>query len=198
MVSLLLLWDELEIPHEEHKQVYGSPLPVIGFEVDPNFIKITLKEESKIALVAEIREFARYKSKRSLQDFEHIAGSLNWALNVALLLKLGLSAIYVKIKGKSNTKGMIWMNHSVVHELLLAAFHLERSDGIYLLKSLSWQLHCLPLDVLQIYCDMLGMGMGFCICPLTLGFKPTFPVILQLTTSSIMKLYMWLVPFVTE
>jgi len=35
MVSLLLLWDELGIPHEEHKQVYGSPLLVIGFEVDP-------------------------------------------------------------------------------------------------------------------------------------------------------------------
>jgi hypothetical protein len=66
MVSLLLLWDELGIPHEEHKQVYRSPLPVIGFEVDPNLIKITLKEESKMVLVAEIREFARYKSKRSV------------------------------------------------------------------------------------------------------------------------------------
>jgi len=70
---------------------------------------------------------------------------------------------------------MIWMNHSVVHELLLAAFHLERSDGIYLLKSLSWQLHCLPLDILQIYCDMSGMGMVFWYLSLNLGFQANLP-----------------------
>jgi hypothetical protein len=51
MVSLLLLWDELGIPHEERKQIFGCPLPVIGFEVDLNLMKISLKDESKCILV---------------------------------------------------------------------------------------------------------------------------------------------------
>lgn len=46
MVSLLLLWDELGIPHEERKQIFGSPLPVIGFDVDPNLMRISLKDDS--------------------------------------------------------------------------------------------------------------------------------------------------------
>lgn len=110
MVTLLLLWDELGILHEERKQVFGSPLPVIGFDVDPNVMKISLKEDSKRGLVQELQEFARYKHKRSLRDFEHIAGSLNWALNVCPLLRPGLSAVYAEIKGKSNTRGMLWIN----------------------------------------------------------------------------------------
>ncbi|KAG2742510.1 hypothetical protein P692DRAFT_201842064 [Suillus brevipes Sb2] len=104
MVTLLLLWDELGIPHEEYKQIFGSPLPVIGFDVDPNLMRISLKNDSKLSLVRELCEFARYKSKQTLRDFEHIAGSLNWALNICPLLRPGLSAVYAKIKGKSNAK----------------------------------------------------------------------------------------------
>src|ERR1700690_1562812 len=32
--GLLLLWDELGIPHEQSKQVYGTSLRIIGFQVD--------------------------------------------------------------------------------------------------------------------------------------------------------------------
>jgi hypothetical protein len=175
MVSLLLLWDELGIPHEERKQVYGSPLPVIGFDVDPNLMRISLKEESRRALVQELRVFARYKQKRSLRDFEHIAGSLNWALNVCPLLRPGLSALYAKVKGKTNSKGLIWLNHAVVEELLWAAFHLERSDGIYLFKSVAWPPFPLRSDVLQVYCDASGSGMGFWYPSFNLAFQSNLP-----------------------
>jgi hypothetical protein len=175
MVALLLLWDELGIPHEERKQVFGSPLPVIGFEVDPNLMKISLREESKRNLVNELRVFAKYKQKRSLRDFEHIAGSLNWALNVCPLLRPGLSAVYAKIKGKTNSKGMLWLNHSVVNELLWAAFHLEQSDEVYLLKSVSWQLYPLPSNTLEVYCDASGSGMGFWYPKLNLAFQSNLP-----------------------
>lgn len=100
---------------------------------------ISLKEDSQKNLMQELHIFARYKQKRSLQDFEHIAGSLNWALNICPLLHPGLLAVYAKIKGKTNSKGMIWLNRSIIGELLWAAFHLERSDGVYLFESVSWQ-----------------------------------------------------------
>ncbi|KAG2116906.1 hypothetical protein BD769DRAFT_1313785, partial [Suillus cothurnatus] len=137
MVKLLLLWDELGIPHEERKQIFGSPLAVIGFDLYHSQVNC-LMEESKYSLVREIKAFARFKSRRLLREFEHIAGSLNWALNVCPFLRPGLSALYAKTKGKTNSKGLIWLNRNVVTELLWAAFHLERSNGVYLLKAVSW------------------------------------------------------------
>ncbi|KAF8238116.1 hypothetical protein L208DRAFT_1243471 [Tricholoma matsutake] len=44
-VCLLLLFDELGIPHNEQKQVSGSPLTIIGFDVDPNAMTITMPPE---------------------------------------------------------------------------------------------------------------------------------------------------------
>jgi len=32
--KLLELWDELGLPHEEKKQIYGPVIPFIGFDVD--------------------------------------------------------------------------------------------------------------------------------------------------------------------
>ncbi|KIK38964.1 hypothetical protein CY34DRAFT_25452 [Suillus luteus UH-Slu-Lm8-n1] len=138
MVVLLLLWDELGIPHEEWKQIFGSPLPVIGFEVDLNLMKISLKEE----------DFAKHKRHHSLREFEHIAGSLNWALNVCPLLWPGLLALYAKIRGKTNPKGLLWLNRAVVDELLWAAFFLARSNGVFLLQSISWDYQSLS-NILQ-------------------------------------------------
>ncbi|KAG2358293.1 hypothetical protein BDR07DRAFT_1295391 [Suillus spraguei] len=138
MVKLLRLWDELGIPHEEKKQIFGSPLPVIGFNVDPQLMWVTLREELKARLVSELRTFACHQQRRTLWECEHIAGSLNWALNVVPLLRPGLAALYRKMEGKSQTKALVWLNRSIVDEILWVAEHLEHSDGIYLLKSVSW------------------------------------------------------------
>ncbi|KAG6328278.1 hypothetical protein ID866_10812 [Astraeus odoratus] len=58
MVKLLHLWDELGIPHEEHKQIYGPILPIIGFEVDPNLMQVQMSDESYEHLITFISEFA--------------------------------------------------------------------------------------------------------------------------------------------
>jgi hypothetical protein len=176
IIKLLLLWDELGIPHEEWKQIFSSPLAVIGFDVDPNLMKITLKEESKCNLVWEMRAFARFKSRRSLREFEHIAGLLNWVLNVCLLLHPGLLALYAKTKGKTNSKGLIWLNCNVITELLWATFHLECSNGVYLLKTVSWNFDPLPNNVLQVFCDASGSGMGYWFPELLLGFQSNLPL----------------------
>lgn len=55
---LLLLFDELGIPHDECKQVFGSPLTIIGFDVDPNAMTITMPPEARQVLLAAIRAFA--------------------------------------------------------------------------------------------------------------------------------------------
>ncbi|SJK99655.1 uncharacterized protein ARMOST_02963 [Armillaria ostoyae] len=40
--SLLKLFDELSVPHEEEKQLYGDILTIIGFDIDPNAMTITM------------------------------------------------------------------------------------------------------------------------------------------------------------
>jgi hypothetical protein len=55
------------------------------------------------------------------------------------------------------------------------AFHLEQSDGIYLLKSISWNFTLLSWDILQVFCDASGSGMGFWYPQLLLGFQSNIP-----------------------
>ena len=51
---LLLLWDELSIPHKEHKQIHGAPPTIIGIDVDPNRMTLCLPEEAKAHLLSEL------------------------------------------------------------------------------------------------------------------------------------------------
>ena len=44
---LLMLWDELGIPHKPHKQLSGNPLTIIGIEVDANKMTLTLPQRSE-------------------------------------------------------------------------------------------------------------------------------------------------------
>ena len=55
---LLHLWDELGIPHEKEKQEFGPVLRIIGFQVDPNAMTVTMDQESREELLLLIRNFA--------------------------------------------------------------------------------------------------------------------------------------------
>ncbi|KIK87750.1 hypothetical protein PAXRUDRAFT_92671, partial [Paxillus rubicundulus Ve08.2h10] len=142
LACLLHLWDHLGILHEERKQVFvtffGSPLPIIGFEVDPNLMKVQMSDTSRVKLIEDIQEFAQHGTCRALGDFQKIVGYLNWALNVYPLLRPGLTAIYTKTAGKVQQRAPIWLNKDVERELVWLANHLRKSDGIYFLKSVSW------------------------------------------------------------
>jgi len=39
---LLRLWDELSIPHKLKKQIFGPVIPIIGIDIDPNKMTLTL------------------------------------------------------------------------------------------------------------------------------------------------------------
>jgi hypothetical protein len=70
------------VPHDECKQVFGSPLTIIGFDVDPNAMTITMPPDTRQNLLAEVRTFANPNQCPSLKDFQCLAGWVNWALNV--------------------------------------------------------------------------------------------------------------------
>ena len=53
-VQLLHLWDEISLPHEKSKQVFGPSLCIIGFDIDPCSMSISFPSEIKQALITAI------------------------------------------------------------------------------------------------------------------------------------------------
>lgn len=170
LAKLLNLWDYLGVPHEERKQVFGRELPVIGFSVDPNLMRVRMSDESRIQLISLLREFGQHATRRSLRDFQHIAGHLNWALNVYPLLRPTLCGLYAKTAGKLFGRALIWVNRDVERELGWAVHHLLVSDRVYFLKSETWTSG--PADSsFYVYCDASLEGMAFWFPSLNVGFQ---------------------------
>jgi hypothetical protein len=53
-VKLLLLWDELGIPHEDKKQLSGTPLTIIGLEVDATLLMIAMPHQAHANLITAV------------------------------------------------------------------------------------------------------------------------------------------------
>jgi hypothetical protein len=115
--KLLTLFDEVGVPHNERKQVSGSPLQIIGFDVDPNAMSITMPLDARNELITAIRTFANPRQRRSLRDFQRLAGWVNWALNVYPLLRPGLSSIYEKMRRGSFPFQKLSVNNTICNEL---------------------------------------------------------------------------------
>ena len=156
--ALLRLWDALGIPHEDRKQVFGSPLTIIGFEVDPNALTITMPYSARSDLIKAIREFARPGCRRPLREFQSLAGWINWSLNVFPHLKPGLSSLYAKIKGKTRPHQPVWVSVKVSRELLWLAGHIARSTGIFMLDSVDWDPSTADLTL---YSDACPSSIAF-------------------------------------
>jgi hypothetical protein len=175
LVKLLRLWDAIGLPHEEKKQVFGLELPIIGFDVDPNLMRARMSDDSRTRLIQELVDFAQRGTRRSLRDFQRLAGWLNWALNVYPLLRPGLSALYAKTAGKLVSKALIWVNRDVVRELLWVVAHLQSAEGVFFFKSESWSYAHLRDDVLKVYTDASGNGMAFWVPSLNVGYQSPLP-----------------------
>jgi hypothetical protein len=160
---LLLLWDEIGIPHKPHKQISGSPLTIIGIDVDPNQMTLTLPQSSRDRLLAELQFWTAKPPKTSsgsfkLKYWERLAGWFNWALNVYPLLRPALNNIYAKISGKRQRDQRVYINNAIRDDLMWAVTHIKASDGVHLFKSFTWTP---SLADYVIYCDACPEGMGF-------------------------------------
>jgi len=175
LVKLLRLWDAIGLPHEERKQIFGLELPIIGFDVDPNAMRVQMSDESRLLLIQSIFDFAQRGSRRALRDFQRLAGHLNWALNVYPMLRPGLSALYAKTAGKLHSRAQLWINRDVVRELLWIADHLRTSNGVFFLKSVSWSYCQLPPSTFRAYMDASGSGLAYWFPDLHLGFQAELP-----------------------
>ena len=172
-VCLLQLWDELQIPHEAPKQIFGSPLMIIGFKVDPNAMTITMTKEARTDLLVALRHFAHPNQRRPLRDFQRLAGWMNWALNANPLLRPGLSMLYNKMSGKSHLHQLIWVSVSLCQELNWFVNHLEGSDGVHMMTSREWTRSDADFSL---FCDACPVRMGFWYPAGNVGFQHSLDV----------------------
>ena len=155
---LLFLFDEIGIPHEERKQVFGSPLPIIGFDVNPNLMTITMPPSARDELLSAICVFTNPRQRCSLRDFQCLAGWVNWSLNVYPLLRPGLSSVYKKMRRGSYPFQKLSINNTICHELHWLADHVETSNGIRIIESREWSRSEAHDTFL---CDACPTGMGY-------------------------------------
>lgn len=173
--KLLQLWDEIGLPHDQRKQVFGPSLVILGFNVDANKMTITLPDDKLNELLSLIRDFCFPRSGcQKLQQFQQMAGTMNWVLNVFPLLKPGLRALHEAIGGsdpKPNAK--IDVTPTIRFELSWFAGHAKRLGGIHVMESIAWK----PTDAHHVFfCDAVqSSGLG-CYFPEALtGFQAPSP-----------------------
>ncbi|THH17648.1 hypothetical protein EW146_g3202 [Bondarzewia mesenterica] len=176
---LLMLWDDLGIPHEHSKQIFGSPLSIIGFEIDTRLMKVSLLKQRRDELVEEIRRFGhRMKGthRRPLREFRRLAGWTSWALNVFPLLRPGLCLLYCKISNKIHPHQLVEVSVALSKELEWLASHIERSDGVFFFTSVAWNAK--DADVV-IYGDASLEGLGFWAPRFASGFQSPLPRVIK-------------------
>ena len=173
---LLCLWDEIRLPHDKAKQEYGPTLRIVGFMVDPNLMRILMDDHDRARLIQHINDFMETTpggTRRTLREFQQLAGWINWSFNVFPLLRPALSNIYAKISGKSESHAKIFVSKGVVLDLEWYKEHLESSDGVYLFGDVEWGIQ--QADVVA-YSDACVSGLGFYFEHLREGFQCETPV----------------------
>ena len=161
--ELLKLWDEIGLPHDKSKQEYAPVLRIIGFMVDPKLMRVSMDEEDKNRLIQHVSDFSATApggTRRTLREFQQLAGWINWSFNVFPLLKPALSNIYAKIGGKTESHAKIFVSKAVTRDLEWFVSHVRRSDGMYLFEDVDWNVHQADITAFSDAC-MSGLGFFF-------------------------------------
>jgi hypothetical protein len=173
---LLLLWDKLNVPHEEKKQIYGPIVPFVGFDIDPNRMTISISNEHWMVLVDNVLAFAKPGKHHLLCDFQSIARYINWSLAVFPLLRPCLSAIYTKVTDKNHPLAPIHVNNAICIELQWFTKHVCTSNRIFMLEMVAWDPTTELSNVTTCYVDACLRGMAFWYPERELGFQCCVPI----------------------
>jgi len=115
---LLKLWDELSIPHKLKKQIFGPIIPIIGIDVDPNTMTLSLSAQRRTDVCEALYAWAlkpidNSKANYQLKHWQQMGGWMNWVFNVFPLLRPCLNNFYPKISGDHKPSRRIWVNNSI-------------------------------------------------------------------------------------
>jgi hypothetical protein len=120
-----------------------------------------MDEEDRTRLIKNVTDFSATApggTRRTLREFQQLAGWINWSYNVFPLLKPALSNVYAKIRGKTESHAKIFVSKAVVQDLDWFVSHVQKSDGIYLFEDVNWELGQAEITA---YSDACLSGLGF-------------------------------------
>ncbi|OCH92259.1 hypothetical protein OBBRIDRAFT_824852 [Obba rivulosa] len=131
-VRLLRLWDELGVPHERKKQLYGRRLTILGIQIDPNAMIATLTPEGQDRLESGISEFCDPEFRhtgRTLLECQQLIGYINWAFQVFPLLKPALNTIFAKMEGLDKPNHRVDLDPRIMADFSWMLRHLRHLKG---------------------------------------------------------------------
>jgi hypothetical protein len=111
-------------------------------------------------LITAVRTFCNtgVPTRRSLREFQQLAGWLNWGLNIAPRLRPGLATLYAKMRGKGDAHRKLWISRALIYELSWFTTHFAATSGISLFDSIAWT----PADAdLVLYTDASATALAF-------------------------------------
>lgn len=169
--KFLELFDFLNIPWNWDKKVWGSEIEVIGHWIDCKSMSISLSDEKRIALAAELQEFANQRSQ-TLVKWARMTGWANWGLNIFPLGRWALQSLWDKMAGKTKRNALVPGNSSTTADLNWLSKALAKWEGRQLLETFFWKLD--DADI-TIFCDACPAGLGIWIPASGKGFVYALP-----------------------
>jgi hypothetical protein len=174
-VRLLQLWDEIGLSHEEPKQISRAIVPVIGFDIDPNAMTVTMNTAKKSELIAACESFTTSGARKTLHEFQRLQGWINWALNIFPKIQPALCKSYSKIAGKTRPNAPICINNSMRRELSWFISHVKKSNGIHMLQSVEWYPQDGQASMLILFVDASAISMGIWFPGVYTGYQSPLP-----------------------
>jgi hypothetical protein len=178
---LLDLWDDIGLPYEDRKQEFGPTLRIIGFVVDPNAMTVTIPDDARTKFLSSISEFINIVNtdrRRTLREFQALAGYANWAFNVYPLGRPGLSSLYGKITGKSRANARIYLNSSIIRELSWLSNYISTAPPVRIFSATSWdpvEARSAGLHQLEVFTDASSIALAYYFPALGLAYHAQLP-----------------------
>jgi hypothetical protein len=127
---LLELWDELGIPHDTDKQLYGPSLPIIGYEVDANAMTVKVPNEKKDKVIQLLRHYAHEGKSYTLKELQSVAGSTGAVLSLYPRLRSGLHGLFDEMAGKKGPSTKLMVTKTVACSLSKLADYLGHAQPV--------------------------------------------------------------------
>ena len=178
---LLDLWDDIGLPYDDKKQESGPVLRIIGFDVDPNAMTVSIPIDARTKFLDHLADFLDTTDTdrhRTLWEFQALAGYANWVFNIYPLRHPGLCMLYCKIAGKTKANARIYLNASLIRELCWLRHHIEVAPPIRIFSSTSWDpVHAKSAGLLQlrVFTDASSLAMAYYFPSLKLAYHACLP-----------------------
>jgi hypothetical protein len=180
-VCLLELWDDIGLPYEDKKQESGPVLCIIGFDVDPNAMTVTIPLKACLQFLTRISDFintAGTDRRHTLWEFQSLAGYANWVFNVYPLGQPGLCTLYSKIAGKTKANAHIYLNTAIRRELLWLSHYIETAPPVRIFSATSWdpaEARSAGIHQLEVFTDASSIALAYYFPSLKLAYHAPLP-----------------------